>query len=110
MVFYPTPAVFYPFYPLRQFSTPPLYPFYPVAYPTFTPPQIEGVLSIINVPSTLASASLPVYNIPHRHPSELFGAEKSPSAFDIRRGICYNKSTKRGTADRRSALFNYSIK
>ena len=27
---------------------------------------------------------------------------KKPPVFDIRRGICYNKSTKRGTADRRS--------
>ncbi len=29
-------------------------------------------------------------------------AEKAPLAFDRHREICYNKSTKRGTADRRS--------
>ena len=96
MVFYPTPLFFTPFTPCGIFLPHP-----------FTPPQIEGVLSIINVSSALASAALPVYNI---HQAPLRRTEKSPAAFDRRRGICYNKSTKRDTTDRRSALFNYSIK
>ena len=62
---------------MRQFSTPPPTPFTPLLTP-FTPPHTKGVLSIINVSSALASATLPVYNIPNTSPHRCLEPKKAP--------------------------------
>ena len=74
MIFTPPPLFFTPFTPCGNFLPHPFTPF----TPWLTPPQIEGVLSIINVPSTLASAALPVYNIPNTSPHRCLEPKKAP--------------------------------
>ena len=99
----------YDFYPMRQFSTPPLYPsahpFYPMRYPSYSAPRKRG--SFYNKCNSLLPAQ-PFQSI--IFPTGTPQSRKTPSAFDIRGEICYNKSTKGNTADRRSAQIKDTYK
>ena len=77
MVFYPT-LRFLPLLPHAAIFYPTPLPLLPLCFPPFTPPHTKGVLSIINVSSALASAALPVYNIPTSTPHRRLEPKKAP--------------------------------